>query len=421
MPPHWLLLSLLLVEPDAGAGSAPPQAPPQAPPEFRACLAGLRPQLVDEGIKADTLDGHLATVVPDPSVLDLLDAQPEFTTAIWDYLAGLVDDERVADGRAMLREHADVLDRIEQAYGVDRYTVLAIWGVETDYGRTLGSRPLLASLATLSCAGRRQAFFRDELAQALRIVQSGDIAAGELVGSWAGAFGQTQFMPSTFQRVAVDFDGDGRRDLMGSVADALASTAHYLDRAGWRSGRPWGFEVRLPEGFDVTVSGRGERRPLAYWTGRGIRRIDGADFELPGTTPAALLLPAGQDGPAILVLRNFDAIYRYNAAESYALAIALLSDRLRGEPPLRTPWPTDDPGLSRQQRRELQTLLLARGHPIGEVDGIIGPRTRRAILREQQRLQLEPTGRASRSILQALRAESPRAPGAAPGYPRRSP
>lgn len=365
----------------------------------------MRASALDAGIAADVFDRHVAGVLPDPAVLQLLDAQPEFVTPLWDYLAGLVDEERVADGRARLQAHGDVLARVSQRYGVDPETVVAVWGVESDFGRTSGKYPLLVSLTTLACEGRRQAFFRKELIDALRIIQSGDVAAEALVGSWAGAFGHTQFMPSTFRRIAVDVDGDGRRDLVGSVDDALGSTANFLHRAGWRSGEPWGHEVRVPAESYLGPVGRTRREPLIYWQERGIVRADGRAFEVDGSTPAALLLPVGRQGPAFLVFRNFHALYAYNASENYALAIALLADRLKGGAGLRAPWPTDDPGLSRRERRELQALLLARGHAIGEVDGIIGSATRRAILMEQQRLGMEPRdGRAGVRMLRALRA-----------------
>jgi glucose-6-phosphate 1-epimerase len=380
-----------------------PAVPPEMQAQFDACLAGLRDDAAAAGISEATFTANTKDLVPDPSVLELLNRQPEFSTPIWDYMAGLVDEERVADGRAMLAAHADVLRRVLQRYGVDPATVVAVWGVESDYGRTFGSRPLLASLATLSCFDRRQDFFRGELFSTLHIIQSGDIGAEELRGYRAGAFGHTQFMPSTFQRIAVDFDGDGRRDLIGSVPDALGSTAHYLQRAGWRSGQPWGYEVRVPKGFDARLAGRTDRRALSDWLRRGIERVDGRPIDLPGNTRAALLLPAGIEGPAFLVFRNFDAIYSYNASESYALAIAHLSDRLRGGAGFATPWPTDDPGLSRRERRELQMLLLARGHDIGEADGIIGSRTREAIRREQQRLGQAVDGRAGQRLLRALR------------------
>lgn len=374
-----------------------------APADFRACLERLRPQAAARGVSAATFDAHAATLVPDMSILPLLDAQPEFVTPIWDYLAALVDDERVADGRAMLAQWAEVLARVEAAYGVDPATVVAVWGVESDFGRNFGTRPPLTSLSTLSCYGRRQAFFQGEFFTTLQIVQEGHVAPERLNGSWAGAFGHTQFMPSTFMRLAVDFDGDGRRDLVDSVPDALASTANFLKRAGWRDSRPWGFEVALPAGLDTAGAGRRNKQSMSAWAARGVKRIDGG--ALPGgDTPAGLLLPAGAKGPAFLVTGNFDALYSYNAAESYALAIAHLSDRLRGGAPFATPWPTDDPGLSRAERRELQELLIARGHDIGEADGVIGSRTRAAIERVQAELGLEADGRAGQKVLAALRA-----------------
>ncbi|KAA2284472.1 lytic murein transglycosylase [Arenimonas fontis] len=377
-------------DPDAGQG------------RLDRCLAELRPLALARGVSAATWDAHMPGRRQDPEVQRALDRQPEFELPIWDYLAALVDEERIADGQARLLEHAGLLARMEAEHGVDAATVVAVWGVESDYGRVTGRKPLLDSLATLSCAGRRQAFFRGELFALLALIGRGDLDAEDLTGSWAGAFGQTQFMPSTYARVAVDGDGDGRRDLVGSVADALASTAHYLRRAGWQPGQAWGHEVLLPEGFDTSLQGRRQRRPLSYWTDRGLRRADGGDWPK-DERKAALLLPAGPQGPAFLVFRNYDAIFSYNAAESYALAIALLSDHLRGGAGLRMPWPTDDPGLSRAQRRELQALLITRGHDIGEVDGLLGERSRRAIRAEQARLGLEPDGKAARSLLEALR------------------
>lgn len=398
----------LLAQPEISAAPSSSPAPvadtADLPPGVAVCRSRLRASAIDAGIAASVFDRHVAAVVPDPTVLEFLDAQPEFTTPVWDYLAGLVDEERVSDGQEQLRIHADLLARIAQRYGVDPETVVAVWGVESNFGRTFGKRPLLVSLATLACQGRRQAFFRRELIDTLHIIQSGDVAAERLLGSWAGAFGHTQFMPSTFRRIAVDFDGDGRRDLVGNVADALASTAHFLRRAGWQRGAAWGHEVRIPADAYLGTTGRSHRHPLGYWMAKGILRADGRAFEQDRDTPAALLLPAGRGGPAFLVFRNFHAIYSYNASENYALAIALLSDRLRGGAGLKTPWPTEDAGLSRRERRELQALLLARGHAIGEADGIIGVATRRAIVLEQQRLGLVPQdGRAGRRILQAMR------------------
>ena len=398
-PRHLILSTALVVSSFLSSAHADEAA-------FASCLAGLRADAQAKGVSGATYDTHTAALAPDMAVIDFLDAQPEFVTPIWDYLAALVDDERVADGRAMLAEWAPVLARVEAEYGVDAATVVAVWGVESNYGRNFGSRPLLTSLSTLSCFGRRQSFFRGEFFTTLRIIQEGHVAPDRLTGSWAGAFGHTQFMPSTFMRLAVDFDGDGRRDLVDSVPDALASTANLLKRAGWRSDLPWGFEVSLPRGMDVSGAGRRNKQPISAWAARGVRRIDGAPMPA-AATPAGLLLPAGKDGPAFLVTRNFDAVYSYNAAESYGLAIAHLSDRLRGGAPFATPWPTDDPGLSRAERRELQQLLIARGHDIGEADGMIGARTREALKLEQAALGLAADGRAGQRVLQALRA-SPR-------------
>lgn len=392
-PRHALLAGLLGIH-AALAGAQEP---------FPRCLAAVQAQAQREGVTPATFEMLTRELQPDLSLLELLDHQPEFRTPIWDYLAGLVDDERVADGRAMLERWGTVLAEVEQRYGVDPATVVAVWGVESNFGRNFGRRPIIGSLATLSCHGRRQPFFRGELIAAMKIVQRGDVAPQAMVGSWAGAFGHTQFMPSTYLRLAVDFDGDGRRDLVGSIPDALASTAHFLARAGWRPRQPWGVEVRLPAAFDPAGTGRRQRRELAHWQARGVRHLDGAALRGPADD-AALLLPAGPAGPAFIVWRNFDAIFGYNAAESYALAIALLADRLRGAPPLVTPWPTDDPGLSRVQRRELQALLLARGHPVGEVDGVIGVASRAAIRVEQQRLALPVDGRAGIGLLARLQA-----------------
>lgn len=370
---------------------------------FTNCLSSLRAQAVSRKIPATTFERLTAGLAADAEVLTLLDRQPEFVTPVWDYLAGLVDDERITDGRAMLQEWQATLQRIEAEYGVPAETVVAIWGIESNYGRTFGRRSVVRSLATLSCFGRRQEFFRNEFLTTLQILEQGHIEPEALVGSWAGAFGHTQFMPSTFERIAVDFDGDGRRDLLGSVPDALASTANYLRRSGWRTGQGWGFEVRLPDGFDAVGAGRRNKQALSNWIARGVRSATAAP--LPDSdTQAGLILPAGPGGPAFLVLRNFDALYSYNAAESYALAIAHLSDRLRGAAPFSTAWPTDDPGLSRAERREVQALLRERGHDIGEVDGLIGANTRRVIQALQPELGLAADGRAGKRLLEVLRA-----------------
>jgi glucose-6-phosphate 1-epimerase len=398
-PIALLMLSL------CGAASAASQAAETEAP-LDGCLRTLHPEAARAGIAAADFARITAGLLRDDSVLAALDHQPEFRTAIWDYLAGLVDDQRVVDGQARLIAHHDLLSAIEQRYRVPAAVVVAVWGVETDYGRIGGQREVLRSLATLACHGRRQTFFRSELYAAARIVRDGDIAANRLRGSWAGAFGQTQFMPSTFQRVAVDFDGDGRRDLIGNVADALASTAHYLVLAKWRAGPRWGLEVQLPQVFDPKLAGRGNKRAIADWQAQGVVAIDGGPLSRVGER-AAILLPAGRSGPAFLVGGNFDALYRYNASENYALAIGHLADRIAGGEPLHTPWPTDDPGLSRAQRRELQTLLIARGHDIGTVDGLLGERSRAAIRIEQEALGVPVDGRAGQRLLARLRASTP--------------
>jgi lytic murein transglycosylase len=376
-------------------------APAAAKADFRSCLSGLRGQAAAQGISARTFDVAFSGVQPDMSVLEAMDSQPEFKTPIWDYMAALVDEERVADGRAAMRQHAQALATAEARYGVDRHTIAAVWGVESNFGKDIGKRSLVQSLATIACFGsRRRDYFRGELFATLKIIENGDIDPRRLTGSWAGAFGHTQFMPSTFQRLAVDLDGDGRRDVVDSVPDALGSTANFLRKAGWRSGLPWGFEVRIPPGYDGP-SGRRNKKPLSSWASLGVRRIDGRP--LSGDYPAGLLLPAGPNGPAFLVTKNFDALYSYNAAESYGLAIAVLSDRLRGAPGIQTAWPTDDPPLSRAQRRELQRLLTARGYDVGEPDGRVGQKTRDAIKDIERRIGMAPTGRPGGKVLQALR------------------
>jgi lytic murein transglycosylase len=373
---------------------------PPAHADIQGCLAGLRGTALTQGIPAAVFDQAAQGLQSDPEVIVLSQAQPEFKTPIWDYLAGLVDDERVSDGRAAMAKWGQALASAQSRFGVDPATVTAVWGVESNFGQAFGNRSVIRSLATLSCDGRRQAYFRTEFIAALKILAAGDIDPEDFKGSWAGAFGHTQFMPSTFLHIAVDGDGDGRRDLIESVPDAVASTANYLRKAGWQPGLAWGFEVKLPAGY-AGPSGRTKKQPMPAWAARGITRIDGRAL---GEGTVGLLLPAGPSGPAFLVTRNFDAIYGYNAAESYALAISLLSDRLRGRPGLQTPWPTNDPGLSRVDRREVQTRLIQRGYDLqGKIDGVIGDKTREAIADFQGRNGLKSDGRASVSVLNALR------------------
>ncbi len=377
---------------------------------FERCLATLRGSTMARGISSATWE-HLRDVRPDSSVLAQLNAQPEFTLPVWDYLAVMADQERIDDGEKFIDQYRTVFDTVSRQYNVDAFVVAAIWGIESNFGRSTGAYPVLSSLATLSCAGRRQRYFRGELLSALRIVQSGHVRAEDFRGSWAGAFGQTQFMPGIFWGRAVDFDGDGRRDLMRNTGDALASAANYLRIAGWRTGVPWGIEVRLPDSVSAaTGAGRSWRRvrhPMAVWESRGLRRADGSPLSggaRDSSQRFGLVVPAGAQGPAFLVSRNFEAVYRYNASVSYTLAVVHLADRLRGGAPFVTPWPTDDPGLSRADRRELQALLIARGHPIARIDGLLLAPTRAAVRAEQARLGQAVTGRPGQRLLAALRA-----------------
>ncbi len=367
---------------------------------FSSCIANLKNTAVNAGVSRSVASQALDRVQYDEDVIRRSKRQPEFKTPIWDYLGFLVDEQRIEDGQAVMRQYDNVLRAAEQRFGVNRYVIAAVWGVESNYGQQTGKHYLPQSLATLVCeGGRRTKFWRGELFAALKLVDRGDLQLNELYGSWAGAFGQTQFIPSTYQRLAVDFDGDGRRDLVRSIADALGSTANYLKRAGWQPGASWMIEVKAPRGYKGPT-GRKNRASLSTWAKRGIVRADGA--QLSGGANAGLLLPAGANGPGFLVFKNFDAIYAYNQAESYALAISHLADRLAGYPALRTPWPTDDPPLSRAERKRLQELLLAHGYDIGEVDGKIGPITRAAIKEAEKRFGMQPTGRAGGKIYRAL-------------------
>lgn len=364
-----------------------------------SCVESIRRQAIKAGVSAKVADAALSGVEFDEKAVRFSRSQPEYKTPIWDYMAFLVDDKRIADGKAMMKKHGRTLRAVEKAYGVDRHIVAAVWGIESDYGQFHGDFYVPHALANVACSGRRAKFFRSELVTALSLVSRGDIHLKDLQGSWAGAFGQTQFMPSTYRRLAVDFDRDGRRDLVNSEPDALASTANFLRNSGWRTREPWGFEVVLPRGYKGP-EGRKKRSSLTTWASRGLRRADGK--RLSGNLKAGLLVPAGSNGPAFLVTRNFDALYSYNVAESYALAIGHLADRLRGESAIMTAWPTDDPGLSRAERLELQKLLLRAGYDIGEADGRIGPITKAAIKKAEAKAGMPATGRPGRKIYRAL-------------------
>ena len=376
---------------------------------FHSCLANLKNRALAAGVSSTTYDRYTQNLTPDYSVIEKLNYQPEFSTPIWDYLSGLVDDERVAAGKQKLAQHHDVLSRASEVYGVPVETIVAVWGVESNFGDISGKYPLLQALGTLSCEGRRQSYFRGEFFATMRILQRGDLREEQLKGSWAGAFGHTQFMPTTYEELAVDFDGDGRRDLVSSTSDALASTANFLKKRGWQTGQPWGFEVTIPADMSISGESRRNKKSLSSWVDRGLVRADGSPIiqaGLSGSSQAGLMSPAGSSGPMFLVFKNFDAIYSYNAAESYALAIAHLSDRLQGKPVFSKAWPTADAGTSRAERREIQHFLIKRGYDIGDADGLIGDKTRKAIIQEQNRLGLNPTGRAGQQILRAFRDEN---------------
>ena len=386
------------------AQAARPPAPDLSNSEFQQCLDRLQSSSKFSGVNSSTFNNYRPTQ-PDPSVIQSLNYQPEFQKDVWDYLSVLVDKERVEDGIRAKRQWRDTLRQIESRYGVKAEHVLGVWGVESNFGQTLGKKPLFESLATLSCFDRRQSYFQGEYANALKIVQNGDIAPNDMTGSWAGAFGQTQFMPSTFLELAVDFDGDGRRDLVNNVPDALASTANFLDKRGYRTGEPWGYEVKLPNGF-WAASNRKDKKSISHWRNQGITLANGSP--LPSDlSSAGLLLPAGMEGPAFLVGKNFDTFYSYNASENYALAIAHLSDLITREDSSKTDfvtaWPTDDPGISRQQAKDIQQALINAGYDIGGVDGIIGDGTRTAIQQYQSSRGIFPAdGRAGQKFYRAI-------------------
>ncbi len=388
---------------------------------WQSCRAELIEEAQRRGVSAPLAQRLLAKTQPDPQVLALLDRQPEFITPIWQYLANLVDSHRIALAQAKRQEHWELLQRVERAYGVEAELIVAFWAVESNFGNHLGRFDLVRSLATLSCFGRRQSFFRGEFLTLAELIARGDITQLPPRGSWAGAFGHTQFMPSTFATYAVDFDGDGVRDLFGSLADVFASTANFLAKSGWQYGEPWGVEVRLPVDWKSVPVGRQHQRPLSQWAEMGITLVDGRPLvsqALPDR--AALLLPAGKDGPALLVFRNYQAIWRYNAAESYALAVGLLFDALKDpkraanfDPgqPFATPWPADDPPMTRSETEELQTILAHYGfYPSEAIDGVMGPSTREALRQFQAQClnQEHADGWPGRHALKAVRAAAER-------------
>ncbi len=382
--------------------AAAPACASQAPDHW---VKSFWPTAKSAGISWRTYDSTLGDFTPDPDVLKRAGAQAEFNMKIWNYLDQMVSDERLSEGRTAVATYGTLLSRIERSYGVDRYIVAAIWGIESHYGAVLTNPRLvkntIRSLATLAWSGGRLAKFgRKQLVSALRIVQRGDISAGAMNGSWAGAMGQTQFIPTTFEAYAVDYDGDGHRNIWTSVPDALASTANYLKKAGWEAGRTWGYEVTLPAGFNTRKTGE---RSLASWTKLGARRANGAAFPRSGDR-ANLWLPNGTDGPVFLLLNNFRVLKRYNASNFYALAVGHLADRLRGDGPFVAAWPAHEKPFTLQESKKLQLLLTMHGFYDGDIDGDIGSGSHSAIRDYQRSLGLTPTGVESRDLLRRLEA-----------------
>src|SRR5712692_6571824 len=391
---------------EAGSSGHPlmtPDAILAAAANFRTCLEGLWPAAAKRGVSRRTFDSYTAGLEPDLRIMDLLDAQPEFTKSFWDYLDLLVNEARIAKGREILSIHRAAFDAVEKAYGVDRHVITAIWGVESNFGTAVGERPVIRSTATLACVGRRQAYFRDEFLATLEILERGDVQPDRLKGSWAGAFGPTQFMPTAFKRYAVDFDGDGRRDVVDSIPDVIASTANNLRKDGWVTGQTWGYEVVVPQGFNYMLADRARVMSVQEWERAGIRRAGGKAFPRVDDR-AYLLVPAGAQGPGFLMLQNFRVIMKYNPAEAYALAIGHLADRLRGGEPFVQAWPRQERVLTRAERYELQQHLAARGYDVGEPDGRLGGKTRNALRQFQSSVGHVPDGFASAAILERLRS-----------------
>lgn len=363
-------------------------------------LSAFHDRALAAGISAATLDA-LSGAEYLPKVVHNDRHQNEFTKTIWEYLDKAVSEDRIALGRKALQDHQEMLDRIEATYGVDAEVFVAIWGLESAYGAVRGDVPTLSALATLAYDGRRGAFFEAELIAALRIVQLGDATPAALRGSWAGAMGHTQFMPSSWHAFAVDFTGDGRRDIWGDdPTDALASTAGYLAGKGWQRGAPWGVEIRLPQGFDYDLTTERVKKPVADWQAMGVRLAAGGD--LPDHGPASVLLPGGHRGAAFLIFQNFHVIESYNTADAYVIAVGHLADRLKGGGPIVAAWPRDERALSFDERVALQKALVLAGFDTGGIDARMGPKTVAAIKAFQKAQGFVPDGFPSLTVLRAL-------------------
>jgi membrane-bound lytic murein transglycosylase B len=369
---------------------------------FDRWIAGFRERATAEGIRPATFDAAFGAIRYNADVVGRDRNQSEFTKQIWDYLDGAVSADRVENGRRAFAARAGLFAEIERRYGVEAEVVAAIWGLESAYGSFRGNTPTVEALATLAYDGRRGAFFEEQLLAALRILQAGDVTPRTMTGSWAGAMGHTQFMPTSYLAHAQDFDGDGRRDIWGDdPTDALASAAAYLKDFGWTKGQPWGVEVRLPQGFDYAQSGERIKKSPSDWAAMGVRDTEGRP--VPNHGRASILLPAGARGAAFMIFDNFHVIERYNPADAYVIAVGHLSDRIRGAGPLQSGWPREDRNLRFAEKQEMQERLTRAGFDTQGSDGIIGPNTIAAIRAFQKTEGLTPDGYASYDLLQRLR------------------
>ena len=365
-------------------------------------LRNLWPEAERAGVSRQAFEASFASYSPIPQVIELTRKQPEFSQTVQQYIDKRVTAAQAQKGQAMRAEWNQTLTGSQQRWGVQPEFVLAIWGMETNFGGFMGGENTIHALATLTEGGYRPDFFREELLTALRIVSDGHVSANNMTGSWAGAMGHTQFMPSSFMRYAVDYNGDGRKDIWNSVPDALGSTANYLNSFGWRPGETWGYEVKLPSGFNFAAARDMGRAPLSQWQAMGITRASGRPFPRPEDV-GRLYMPAGANGPTFLLLPNFDVIKRYNNSDSYALAVGHLADRILGGGGFVTPWPAGDYALNKAQRGELQTLLARAGFDVGTADGVIGPKTRAGIIAYQQARGLPADGHVSGLLLERLK------------------
>jgi len=369
---------------------------------FQNWIGAFKRRAAAQGISAQVLDKAFAGARYDADVVRRDRNQSEFTKTIWDYLGTAVSDARIANGKAALQKQLPTLEAIERQYGVDKQVVVAIWGLESAYGTFRGSNNVIASLATLAFDTRRSAFFEGQLIAALRILQSGDTTPANMTGSWAGAMGHTQFMPTSYLDHAVDFTGDGRRDIWSDdPSDALASTAAYLAGFGWIKGQPWGVEVRLPKGFDYASARRDNMMSPDNWAKLGVVGLDGQ--AVPEHGAGSILLPAGGQGAAFMIFKNFEVIERYNTADAYVIGVGHLGDRIMGGKPIQADWPRGDRALTFRERKEMQRRLTEGGFDTVKIDGKIGPLTIAAVRAYQTANGLLPDGYASLGLLERLR------------------